>query len=76
MELFQLDLSFLGWTIAQSIALNALAMGMGDPYLPSLVMLPMSAFIRMYMEFTFFLYYEHLCGVRYDSRVPNTDAAN
>lgn len=76
MELFKLDLSFLGWTFAQSLVINALAIGMGDAYLPALVMLPMSAFIRMYMEITFFLYYEHLCGVRYDSKVPNADAAN
>ncbi len=75
MELFWLDLSFLGWTVAQSFTVNALAMVLGDAYLPALVVLPMSAFIRMYMEFTFFLYYEHLCGVRYDSRVPNADAA-
>lgn len=75
MELFWLDFSFLGWTIAESVALNAFAMALGNAYLPSLLVLPMSAFIRMYMEFTFFLYYEHLCGVRYDSRVPNADAA-
>jgi len=73
MELFWLDLSFLGWTFAQSFAINALAIALGSAYLPGLEMLPMTAFIRMYMEITFFLYYEHLCGVRYDSRVPDSN---
>lgn len=75
MELFKLDLSFFGWLLAQSFVTNVLAISLGDVYLPSLLLLPMNAFIRMYMEFTFFLYYEHLCGVKYDSKVPNADAA-
>ena len=76
MELFKLDLSFLGWTMGQSFVSTALAASMPGSYLPSLLVLPMVAFIRMYMEFTFFLYYEHLCGVKYDSRIPNADTAN
>lgn len=71
MELFKLDLSFFGWVFAQSFVTNALAISLGDAYLPALFLLPMNAFIRMYMEFTFFLYYEHLCGVKYNSRVPD-----
>ena len=75
MELFWLDVSFLGWTFGQSFTVNCLAIATGSAYLPSLLVLPMTAFIRMYMEFVYFLYYEHLCGVKYDSRVPGTDAA-
>ena len=75
MELFMLDLSFIGWTMGQSFVSTVLAASMPGSYLPSLLILPMVAFIRMYMEFTYFLYYEHLCGVRYDSKIPNVDAA-
>ena len=77
-EAFLLDLSFLGWSVGQSFAVTTLATAMsagtataGASYLPSLIVLPLTAFIRMYMEFTYFLYYEHLHGVRYDSRVPD-----
>jgi len=72
MELFWLDMSFLGWTIGESFGIMALTMALGaESYLPTLLVLPLSAYIRMYMEFTMFLYYEHLCGVHYDSRIPN-----
>ena len=76
MELFKLDLSFVGWSVGQSFVITALAAAMQTSYLPSLLALPLVAFIRMYMEFTYFLYYEHLCGVKYDSRIPNADTAN
>jgi len=74
MELFWIDMSFLGWTLGESFVLMALtAIFGGASYLPTFLILPLSAFIRMYMEFTMFLYYEHLCGVHYDSRVPNVN---
>lgn len=74
MELFLLDLSFFGWTFGESFVLMALTAVFGAAsYLPTFLLLPMSAFIRMYMEFTMFLYYEHLCGVHYDSRIPNAN---
>ena len=75
MELFGLDMSFLGWTLSLSLLSNLFAMAVGSAYLAAVLALPMSAFVQMYMEFTMFLYYEHLCGVRYDSRVPNTNPA-
>lgn len=76
MELFWLDLSFLGWTFGESFVLMAMtAVFGGASYLPTLLMIPMSAYIRMYMEFTMFLYYEHLCGVHYDTRIPNVNPA-
>jgi len=68
-ELFVLDLSFFGWTFAESMCLNILSVGIGG-YAASLMVLPASVFVRMYMEITFFLYYEHLRGVHYDPRVP------
>lgn len=74
LELFWLDLSFFGWTFGEGFILMALtAVFGGASYLPTFLILPMSAFIRMYMEFTLFLYYEHLCGVHYDSRIPNVN---
>lgn len=73
MELFWLDLSFFGWVFGESVLATSLGMLFGASYLPSLLILPMTAFIRMYMEFTFFLYYEHLCGVHYDTRIPNVN---
>ena len=73
MELFWLDMSFLGWTLSLSLLSNLFAMAVGSAYLAAVLALPMSVFVQMYMEFTMFLYYEHLCGVRYDSRVPNTN---
>ena len=76
MELFWLDMSFLGWSLGQYLLNYLFAMAMGSAYLAALVVLPMGAFIRMYMEFTMFLYYEHLCGVKYDSKIPNVDPAN
>lgn len=76
MELFWLDLSFFGWTFGESFVLMALtAVFGGASYLPTILLIPLSAYIRMYMEFTLFLYYEHLCGVHYDSRVPNANPA-
>lgn len=48
MELFRLDLSFFGWVFAQTFATNALAIALGDAYLPAFLLLPMNAFIRMY----------------------------
>lgn len=76
MELFLLDLSFLGWTIGESMVIMGLTAAFGGAsYLPTLLILPLSAYIRMYMEFTLFLYYEHLCGVHYDSRIPNINPA-
>ena len=83
MELFKLDLSFLGWTVGYSVVvtgMTAAIAGMtgasGAGYLPALLVLPLAAFIRMYTEFTYFLYYEHLHGVKYDSKIPNADTAN
>lgn len=74
MELFWLDLSFFGWTFGESFVLMVMTTVFGAAsYLPTFLMLPMSAFIRMYMEFTLFLYYEHLCGVHYDTRIPNAN---
>lgn len=74
LELVQIDLSFLGWTLSESFVVMALTAVFGSAsYLPTFLMLPLSAFIRMYMEFTMFLYYEHLCGVHYDSRIPNAN---
>lgn len=74
LELFWLDMSFLSWTLGESFVLMAFtAVFGGTSYLPTILLIPMSAFIRMYMEFTMFLYYEHLCGVHYDSRVPNVN---
>lgn len=74
MELFWIDMSFLGWTLGESFGLMALTAAFGGmSYLPTFLILPLSAFIRMYMEFTLFLYYEHLCGVHYDSRIPNVN---
>ena len=76
LELFWLDMSFLGWTIGESIVLMGFtAVFGGTSYLPTVLLIPLSAFIRMYMEFTMFLYYEHLCGVHYDSRIPNANPA-
>lgn len=75
MELFLLDMSFLGWSLSLSLLNYLFAMAMGSAYLAALLALPMTAFVQMYMEFTFFLYYEHLCGVRYDSRQPDTTPA-
>ena len=73
MQLFLLDLSFLGWSIGEAMTIAGFTAAFGPAsYLPSLLVLPLSAFIRMYMEFTLFLYYEHLCGVHYDPRVPDT----
>lgn len=73
-ELFQLDLSFVGWVLAESALMYALGIAFGpDSYAPGLFLLPMSALIRMYMEFTMFLYYEHLCGIHYDSRISAAD---
>lgn len=73
MELLIIDLSFFGWIFAESMLSTSLTALFGASYLPSLFVLPLSAFVRMYMEFTLFLYYEHLCGVHYDSRIPNID---
>ena len=76
MELFWIDMSFLGWTIGESIILMGFTAAFGSAsYLPMLLILPVSAYIRMYMEFTMFLYYEHLHGVNYDSRIPNVNPA-
>lgn len=76
MELFMLDMSFLGWTIGESIIVMGLTAAMGaESYLPTLLIVPVSAYIRMYMEFTLFLYYEHLHGVHYDTRIPNANPA-
>ncbi|MBQ3011222.1 MAG: DUF975 family protein [Peptococcaceae bacterium] len=76
MELFLLDLSFFGWTFGESFTLMAFTAAFGgNSYLPTFLLIPMSAYIRMYMEFTLFLYYEHLCGVHYDSRVSNVKPA-
>lgn len=70
MELFLLDMSFIGWTIGESCILMGLTAAFGgESYLPTLLVIPVSAYIRMYMEFTMFLYYEHLHGVDYDSRI-------
>ena len=74
MELFLLDMSFIGWTLGESIILMGLTAAFGaESFLPTLLIVPVSAYIRMYMEFTMFLYYEHLHGVEYDSRVPNAN---
>lgn len=73
MELFWLDVSFFGWTFGQSLLATSMAMAFGGSYLSTLLILPLTAFIRIYMEFTFFLYYEHLCGVHYDTRIPNVN---
>lgn len=71
-DLFLLDVSFLGWTIGESLLAMSLAYLFGGTgLLANLMILPISAFIRMYMEFTQFLYYEHLCGNHYDSRIFN-----
>ena len=71
-ELFVMDLSFFGWFFMQSVLLNCLAM-----FLPALaatlLVLPLSAFVRAYTEFTYFLYYEALQGIHYDSRIPSAD---
>ena len=76
LELFWLDMSFLGWTIGESIVLMGFTSAFGSgSYLPTLLIIPLSAYIRMYMEFTMFLYYEHLHGVEYDSRVRNVNPA-
>lgn len=69
-DYFVLELSFLGW----SLLLTALSMLLPLPLLLlECILIPLSAFIRMYMEFTFFLYYEGLHGVDYDSRVPGIE---
>lgn len=73
MELFWLDMSFLGWTIGQNLLVMSMTAAFPEGYAATLLTLPISAFIRMYMEFTMFLYYEHLHGVNYDSRIPNAD---
>lgn len=73
MELFWLDLSFFGWMLAESILVTSLTVSFGVSYWPTLLIIPFTAFVRMYMEFTLFLYYEHLCGVHYDSREPNVN---
>ena len=71
-ELFVLDWSFFGWFLLQAILLNCLV-----AFLPglaaSLLVLPLSAFIRAYTELTYFLYYEGLQGTHYDSRIPSAD---
>ncbi len=72
MELFVFDLSFLGWTVGLAVVERLLNAAFNVPYLTILLLLPMTAFIRMYMEFTQFLYYEHLNGVHYDPRVKDT----
>lgn len=75
LELLLLDLSFFGWMFAESTLATSLTMSFGASYWPTLLVIPMTAFVRMYTEFTYFLYYEHLCGVHYDSRIPNVDPA-
>ena len=73
-ELFILDMSFFGWVFGESLLLNSLGMLFVDmPYVANLLVLPLSAFIQVYMGFTMFLYYEHLQGVHYDTRVPNVN---
>lgn len=68
-ELFLIDLSFMGWLIGVSmISSGAAASGMG--YAGLMLALPLSAFVTMYMQFTDFLYFEHLRGVHYDTSVP------
>ncbi len=74
LELFWIDMSFLGWTMGQSFCLTAMTYALGaETLVPTLLVLPMSGFIRMYMEFTQFLYYEHLHGVHYDTSVPTAE---
>ena len=72
-ELFVLDLSFMGWTIGLSFAQTLLIGALGpSSIMPMVLVMPLAVFIRMYTEITYFLYYEHLHGVHYDSRIPNT----
>ena len=73
-ELFLLDMSFFGWIFGESFLLQSLGMVFADmPYIANLLILPLSAFVQMYMEFTQFLYYEHLQGIHYDTRIPNVN---
>lgn len=69
MERFELAFSFVGWLLSVSMLSNVLGM-----FLPLLVVellvLPLSAFVTIYLGFTFFLYYEALQGRYYDPRVP------
>lgn len=71
-ELFVIDLSFFGWNMGLSmIAYGAAAGGLG--YMGTLLSLPLAAFVTIYMQFTDFLYYEHLLGRHYDTSIPAAD---
>ena len=72
-ELFVLDLSFMGWTIGIRFMQTLLMSALGPTsIMPMILVMPIAVFVRMYMEITYFLYYEHLHGVHYESRVPDT----
>jgi len=67
-ELFVIDLSFLGWNMGVSMITAGAAMsGMG--YVGLILALPLAAYVAIYMQFTDFLYFEHLRGVYYDPNV-------
>lgn len=71
-ELFIIDLSFFGWNMGVSMITSGASLsGMG--YAGLLLALPLSAFVTMYMQFTDFLYFEHLHGVHYDTSIPAAD---
>ncbi len=65
MELLFLDLSFLGWNLGLYVISAGVGVsGLGIAGL--IMMLPMTAFVTIYMQFTDFLFYEHLLGVHYE----------
>ncbi len=69
MERFELAFSFVGWLF--SVSMLSTVLGMFLPLLVvELLVLPLSAFVTIYLGFTFFLYYEALQGRYYDPRVP------
>lgn len=70
MELFLLDVSFLGWTAGLyvvSMGMSVAGMGLGGVILT----LPLQAFVLMYVQFTEFLFYERLLGVEYEPLTPS-----
>lgn len=72
MERFVLALSFVGWLF--SVSMLSTVLGAFLPLLVvELLLLPLSAFVTIYLGITNFLYYEALQGRYYDPRVPTAE---